>query len=114
MGFTLKMRLVSPETAPCTHFRQRKAFKKWKKYAWFSRNTTCALELARPHALSRCSTLGAVRRLTAGLGAVTRQEDLPLVDPAVVFRRAADRAADTCAFGTVCAPLTLQRRLDIR
>lgn len=68
---------------------------------------TCALELARPHALSRGSTLGAVRCLTTGLSAVTRQKDLSLVDPAVMFRCAANRAADTCTFGTVCAPLAL-------
>lgn len=51
---------------------------------------TRALELARPHALPRSGTLGAVRRLAAGLSAVAGQEDLSLVDPAVVFRRAAN------------------------
>lgn len=51
---------------------------------------TCALKLARPHALSRCSTLGTIRCLTTGLSAVTRQEDLSLVDAAVMLRCAAN------------------------
>lgn len=72
---------------------------------------TCAFELASPHAFSRGSTLGAVRGLTAGLGAVAGQEDLSLVDPTVMFRRTANRAADTGPLWAVCAPLTLQSRL---
>lgn len=74
-------------------------------------NTTCALELACPHALSRRSTLGAVGCFTTGLSAVAGQKDLPLVDAAVVFGGAANGAADTRTFWAVGAPLALQRRL---
>lgn len=68
---------------------------------------TCAFELTSPHAFSRSSTLGAVRSLTAGLCAVAGQEYLSLVDPTVMFRGTANRAADTGPLWTVCAPLTL-------
>lgn len=52
--------------------------------------STCALKLASPHAFSRSSALGAIGGFTAGLRAVAGEEDLSLVDPAVVFRRTAD------------------------
>lgn len=75
-------------------------------------SSTCALELASPHAFSRGRTLGAVGGLAAGLSAVTGQEDLSLVDPAVMFRCAANGAADAGPLWTVCAPFTLQSRLE--
>ena len=68
---------------------------------------TCAFELASPHAFSGGGALGAVGRLAAGLSAVAGHEVLSLVDATVVFRRAADKAADTGALWTVCAPLTM-------
>lgn len=52
--------------------------------------STCTLKLASPHAFSRSGALGAIGSLTAGLSAVAGEEDLSLVDPAVVFRRTAD------------------------
>lgn len=55
-----------------------------------SAKSTCALKLPSPHALSGGGALGAVGGLAAGLGAVAGEEDLSLVDPAVVLGRAAD------------------------
>ncbi len=46
---------------------------------------TCAFELACPHAFPRSCAFGAVRSLTAGLSAVTGEEDLSLVYPAVML-----------------------------
>jgi len=72
---------------------------------------TCAFKLAGPHALARRGALGTVGRLTAGLRAVAGEEDVPLVDAAVVLRHAAHRAADAGPLWTVGAPLALQGRL---
>lgn len=52
--------------------------------------STCPLKLSSPHAFSGGGALGAVGGLAAGLGAVAGEEDLSLVDPAVVLGRAAD------------------------
>lgn len=84
----------------------------WQRKQELEAVCTCALELPGPHALPRGGALGAVGRLAAGLGAVAGEEDLPLVDPTVVLRRAADGAADAGALRTVGAPLALQGRLE--
>lgn len=74
---------------------------------------TCALELPSPHALARGGAFGAVGRLAAGLRAVAGQEDLPLVDAAVVLGGAADGAVDAGSLRAVRAPLALERRLGV-